>query len=116
MADTESREERVDGADLDSSPPTPVPKSRRVDVIPAVRVQEGKGVEAFQDRFPRPGPCEPLQDLLKDQSGGDHQLTGPEGIFEGSNLRQIGGGVPAQGHGPHARVHQQAHDRERSAL
>jgi hypothetical protein len=86
MVETEGRKERIDGPNLDPPSATLVPEGRRVDMVAAVRDEEGKGVEAVQDSLPGSGPGKPLQNLLKNQSRGDHHLAGFQSLSEGSYL------------------------------
>jgi len=72
MPDTKGRKERIDGTNLDPFPPALIPEGCCLDMVAAVREQERKGVKAVQDGVPGPGSGKPLQNLLKNQSRGDH--------------------------------------------
>jgi hypothetical protein len=57
-----------------------------------------------------------LEDLLEDQPGGDHDLAHSKGMAQGNHFGQVGGCVPSEGQGPHARIDEKAQSRERYAL
>ncbi len=49
VADAESRQQRVDGPHLDPFPTAPVPKTRRLHMVPAFGNEKREGVEAVEN-------------------------------------------------------------------
>ena len=116
MSQAKGRQECVDGPHLDSLPPALIPDTRRLDMIGAVRVKEGEGVEPVKDALPSFGSGESLEKFLKDQARCNHQLARFQRISQGSHLGLIRRTVSPQSQGPHAGVHEKTHRRDRSAL
>ena len=116
MANAKPGQERVDGSHLKPFSPTPISEVCRLDIVGAIRDQEGKGIEVLKDCLSGLRSGEALQELLENEAGGDHQPATLQGVTQCVNLRLIRGSVPAKGVRPHARVHEKAHGLERSAL
>ena len=116
VADAKLREQAVDGSDLDAAASAGVSQRRRFDVIGAGRGDEWKGGKTLDDACCVPWPAEPLQQLLKDQSGREDRFSSRQGLPQAGYGRVIGRRVPSQGEGPYARVDEQVHERERSRL
>ena len=116
VADAKLREQAVDGSDLDAAASARVSQCRRFDVIGAGRSDEWKGGKTLDDGCRVSWPAEPLQQLLKDQSGREDRFSSRQGLSKTGDGGVIGRSVPSQGEGPYARVDEQVHVRERSRL
>lgn len=109
-------EDGVYRADLNAGATAGIAKGRGVDVIPAVRGNQRKGAESVDDLVPVPRTRKPLEQLLKHETGRDHGLSSLESIFQAVDFRRRRDRVPSQREGPHARVDQQGHLRDRPFL
>ena len=69
VAQTELREQRVDGADLNAASPAGVSQLGRLDMVAPVRNQQRQCGEAIEDLRAIPRSGEALQKLLKDEPG-----------------------------------------------
>jgi hypothetical protein len=116
MADTELRQNGVDGTYLQTGPATAVSQFRRIDVILPVRGQERQGCEPVDNVFARARTGKSLQQFLQNESGGQDSCATFKGIAQRSYLRSWRSSIAPEGERPHAGVDEQAHRRERSAL
>ena len=116
VADAELREHGVDRADLQTGPATAISQFRGIDVILPVRRQKRQGCEPVDDVFTRPRARESLQQFLQNQPRGQDGVATFEGIAQRLYLRGRCGLVAAECKRPDARIDEQTHGRERSAL
>lgn len=86
-ADAQLRQQRVDRADLNPSPPAVVSKVGGGDVVVALRSEEGKSREAVGDRGPRAWTPESLQEFLQNQPGREYWFRATKGLSEVRHLR-----------------------------
>ena len=115
-SDCQVGNEGIDRADLNTCGTQRVAHARRSDMIFARGREVLQCSEHLDDLRPGSFRDDALEQFLQDHSGdGDDFPTG-ERIPQRPDLRQIRGSVPAQREGPDARVDEQAHPRERSAL
>lgn len=110
------RKQGIDCTDLDSRPATCVAKFRSGDMILTPRLKQRKRSKPLDDL--RAGLCtgETLQQLLQHKPCRDDDICAQEGIPELLYLRLGSGGITPQCERPNARVYQQGHARDRSAL
>lgn len=74
MAYAQLRKQRVDGSDLYSGSPAGISQFGRSNVILALRLQQRKCCESFDDTGAGPGAREPLQELLQHEACRDNDL------------------------------------------
>ena len=79
VAQTELRQERVDGADLNAAAPAFVSQFGCVHVVSPVRNQERQRREPIEDLHTVPRSGEALQKLLQNKTGGHELLAGFDG-------------------------------------
>ena len=82
----------------------------------AIRLQQRKRCEALNDLCAGLRSGESLEQLLENQAGRDDNIGAHEGVLEQVNFRFRARGIAAQCERPNARVNEQSHERERSAL
>ena len=116
MADAKLGEQRIDGADLHPGAPATVAQVRGFNVILPVRRQKREGGKALDDVLARSRAAESLEQLLQDEARDDDDFAAFESAAQRSDFRGGGWSVPAESQRPDARVDEQAHRRERSAL
>ena len=116
MPNAQLGEQRVDRADLDTCSATLFPELGRCDVVLAIRLQQRKRCEALDDLLARLWPRESLKQFLENHSRRDDDIGAHERVFELLNFRLSARSIAAQGKRPDARVYEQRHDLERSAL
>jgi hypothetical protein len=109
-------EKRVDRPDLHALSAAVVPQLGRIDVIVAVRHDEGQRRKALDDLGPALGPGEALQELLQDEAGRQECFAALKSPHQHPDLGSIGRPVPPQRERPDAGVDEKAHLRWRSAL
>lgn len=107
---TELSQEGVDRAELNACPATGVPDLGSFDVIFAVWLKQRQRRELLDELGPGLGPGEPLQQLLKYQTRGDHLFSPKQRVTQHLNVWLRGVRVSAQGQGPDARIDEEAHD------
>jgi len=113
---TEPRKQRVDRADLRPSPATSIPERRGLDMVLSIRDKKWKRSEAVDDRPSIPRTVESLQQLLQDQTGRKDGIALGEVVRQGVDLAMARCDVPPQRERPDARVDEDVHRLERSAL
>ena len=116
MPDTQLRQKSIDRSDLHASASAAVPQLCCLYVIVPVGCDQRQCRKAFDDLRARFRSGKSLQQLLQDKAGGQKRLTALDATDQFPHLRHRRGGVTSQGQRPHARVHEDAHPRERSAL
>jgi hypothetical protein len=75
VCDTELREQRIDRIDLYATAAALIPEFCRSYVVFPLRNEPGERVESLNDCFSRSRPVKSLQQLLQDQSGGEHRFS-----------------------------------------
>ena len=108
--------ERIDGPDLHAVAAAVVSQLGRFDVILELGHDHGKQGEVADDSLPDAGPAEPLKQLLKDQSGCDHDIAALQALPQERYLGDRGRRRSSKSKRPHARVDEEVHSRERSDL
>ena len=116
MVETELRQKRVDGSDLDAGATTSIPQLRGRDVVVSIWNQERQGRKPIQDLRPRPWAREPLQKLLQDETRRENRLAGLEGTNQLAHFLSRRGRIASQRERPHTRIDEQVQARERSDL
>lgn len=74
MPDGELYKQRINGADLNTRLATCISQGRSADVIISIGLKQRQGGKAFNNLSLGFGAQEPLQQLLKDQACGDHNV------------------------------------------
>ncbi len=116
MPDGQSRQKRIDRPDLNAASATLVPQSRGFDVILHLGHDDGQERKLFQDSVALPRALEALKQLLDHQPRGHDQVSPLQAPFEHADFRSGRRGRAPQRQRPDARVDENIHDRERSAL
>ena len=116
VPETQLRQKRIDRSDLDSSAATFVAQGRGLDVILTIRHDQRQRRETIQDLIARLRASKPLKNFLQYEPGGVDGFPCAERRDESTHLRQVPRGIPPQSQRPDARVDEQFHPRERSAL
>ena len=86
VAQAELRQDRVDGSNLEPGPPAPIAQLRRFDVVLAIRRQQWKRCEAFDDLLACTRSGEPLQEILQHQARRHDSLTAFKSSLEHVDL------------------------------
>jgi hypothetical protein len=117
MSATELDQQRVYGSDLDSATATSVSDLGGLNMVFAVRYEEGQRCKPLHELISRLGPGEALKQLLKYEARREHLIGTKERVAQRRHFWRALLGVAAQRKGPHARVDEQTHGlRDRSAL
>lgn len=116
VTNAELRDYRVDRADLQAGAPATIAQFRSVDVIQPVRSQERQRRKTVNNVLSRPRAGKPLQQFLQDQTRDYNRFTTFERVAQYANLRDGRNLVAAERERPDARIDEQDHRRERSAL
>lgn len=116
MTDAELSEQGVDGADLHPGAAAPIAQVRGVDMVLPIGSEERQGGEPLDDVLARARSGEPLQQLLQNQPRRHDDFPNFQSLAQRFHFRRAGGFVTAQRERPNARIDEQAHRRERSAL
>ncbi len=117
MPDAKLREQRINGADLDTGLAAGIAQDRSTDVVVPIGLQQGQGSKTLDDPGVRLGARETLQQLLNNQSGRDDNIRTEQGILEMADLRFDSIRIAAKSQRPNAGVNQKGHQqRDRPAL
>ena len=116
MGHAELGDQRIDRSDLDARPAASVPEFRCGNVIVPGRLEQREGRKSFDDLFACLCAGETLQQLLQDDSRGHDDIRSQQGFLEVLHLRCLCLAVASERQGPDARVNEQCHPRDRSAL
>ena len=116
MTDGETSEEGVDSANLHTAPATVVSERRRLHVVFNLGHDDRKKREIAQDPRSLSGSFKPLKELLDYEAGRDNQIFSLQASGEEQRLGSRRGGRPAKRKRPNARIDEDIHARERSAL
>jgi hypothetical protein len=109
-------EQCVDRPNLNTASSATIPQFGCLDVVLAIRQQKRQRGESFDDCIPGGGSGKSLKQLLENQSGRGHLLAAIERLSKDVYLSVPGTGVAPQCEGPDARVDEEHHCRDRSAL
>jgi hypothetical protein len=90
MADTELREQRVDGPNLDALFPAVVAQTRSRHVVLAVRDDHRNRRKSIHDLLLGLRTVKPLEQLLKDEPGCNHALAGLQSTDQRVRRRVFG--------------------------
>ena len=116
MAQTKLGNECVDGSHLHATPAACISKLCSCNVIfPSWLDQRQRG-EPLDDLCAGLRAGEPLKQLLQDKPSRDHDTCPQQCFFQVSNFRLRSVGIPAKGQRPDARIDEECHERDRSAL
>ena len=110
------REQRVDRADLHPGAAASITQFSGVDVILPIGNEERERSESRDDVAARPGTGKSLQQFLKHQARAYNDLSSFESPAQSLHLGSGCIPVAPQGERPDARIDEQRHRRERSAL
>ena len=116
MPNAELRQDRIDGANLDSRAATAIAKLGGLDMVLAVWRKQRQGAEALDDLTAVARPGKALEQLLQHQASGDHRVAAFESAPQGADLRQGSCCVAPKGERPGTCIYEQRHLRERSFL
>jgi len=116
MTYAQLRKEGVYRANLHARATAAISQFCGVYVILPIRDNERQGFESRDDVAARTWAGKTLQQFLEYQPRGDHDLATLKGATEDLHLGRSGIAVAPQGERPDARVDEQRHPRERSAL
>ena len=115
-SDGQLGDEGIDRADLNTSGAQRVTYARGCDMIFARRREVLQPGEHLGDLHPGSLWDDALEQFLQNHPGSGDDLTTGERIPQHPDLRNVWRSVPAQCERPDARVHEETHPRERSAL
>ena len=116
VMDAELCEQRVDGTDLHTGPTTAVAQLRGSDVIFPVRAEERQSPEPVNDVLTRAGSGKTLQQFLQDQPRGHDRFAAFESAAQRIDLWDGGDLIATKRERPDARIDEERHRRDRSAL
>jgi hypothetical protein len=116
VTNAQLRDYRVDRADLQAGAAATIAQVRSVDVIQPVRSQERQRRKTVDDVLSRLRTGKSLQQFLQDQTRDHNGFTTFERVAQYANLRGGRNLVSAERERPDARIDEQGHRRERSAL
>ena len=116
VANAQLRDDRVDRANLQAGATTAIAQFRGLDMIQPIRSQEGQRRKAVNDVLSRLRAGKSLQQFLQDQTRDYNRFTAFERVAQYVNLRGGRNLVAAEREGPDARIDEEGHRRERSAL
>jgi hypothetical protein len=109
-------QQRVDGSDLDAGPPADVANLSGSRVVLAVGHEQWERREPLENHGSGFRPAEALENLLKDEAGREDRFAFLDRPAQSGDLACTSGGLPPEGERPDARIDEEIHDRERSAL
>ena len=109
-------EHRVDRPDLYPRSSANVPEFCCGDVVCAIWLQQWQCGKALDDLDTRFRARKSLEQLLQDQTRGDDDIGSEQGVLQFLNFWLSPRGVAAQRERPDARIDEESHLRERSAL
>ncbi|MEI2623494.1 MAG: hypothetical protein V9G23_06050 [Giesbergeria sp.] len=117
VPDGELCKQGINGPHLNTCFATCVSQDRSADVILSIGRKQRQGSETFDDLRLGFWAREPLQQLLKNQTCGDHDVRAEQGVLELLHLRFGGFNITAKSQRPNAGIDKQRHLwRDRSAL
>lgn len=116
MSHAELSNQGVDGSHLNPGSSTCISQFCRCNVVFASRLDERQRCKSLNDLCAGPGTGETLKKLLQDQARRDDDVGTQKRLLQMLNLRFRRLNVPAKRQGPNARVDEQSHVRDRSAL
>lgn len=116
MTNCQLGKQRVDRTDLNACSSAGSAEFCGGDMILAIGLEQRQRCKPFNDLRLRLGHTKALKKLLQHQPGGHDHIGTHEGIFEGIHFGFCGCSVTAKRERPHARIDQEGHVRERSAL
>ena len=85
-------------------------------MVGSVGNEQWQGCEAIDDGVASLGPSETLEQFLQHEPCREDALTIPEGFAQAPDTRLVAGPVTSQRQRPNARVNEEIHERERSAM
>ena len=116
VAETELRQQCIDGADLNASASAFVSQFGRVYMVAPVGNQERQRGEPIEDLRAVTRSGETLQQLLQNEPGGYEFVTGFNGADQFASFARRARHVAPERQRPDAGIDKQAQRRERSAL
>ena len=117
MPDAKLREQRINGADLDTGLAAGITQGCSTDLVVPIGLKQGQSSKTFDDLRLRLGARKALQQLLKNQAGRDDDLRTEQGLLELVDLWFGSVRITAKSQRPDAGVNQKGHQRrDRSAL
>lgn len=116
MPNAELCKQSVDGANLDAGTTTTIAQFCGVNVILPVRGKERERCEPVDNVFTRTRAGEPLQQFLQNQPSGHNGFATFQGAAQRPYPWSIGRRVATEGERADARIDEQRHRRDRSAL
>ena len=116
VMEAESREQGIDGSELDPMTPADIADISGRNMIIAIRHDHRQRREAFHYRIAGGGSPEALEQLLKDEPSRVHGLPGCERFPQTAGLGSVARRVSPEREGPDAGVDEETHQRKRSAL
>ena len=116
MPDAKLRNERINSAHLNTRPAACISEARCGNVVVAVGRNQRERRQTFDDLFTGLGTRESLKKFLQNKPGGHHHIRSGKRLFQRLHFRLINLNVAPQRERPNARIDQERHLRERSAL
>lgn len=87
MADAQLGQQRIDRAHLHASSPAAIPQFRRLDMIVAIRHQQGDRRKTVQKLIAALWSCEALKEFLQHKAGRQKSLAAFKSLDERFDLR-----------------------------
>ena len=116
VANAELRDHGIDRADLQAGAAAAIAQFRSIDVILPVRSQQRKRRKTVNDVLSRLRAGKSLQQFLQDETRDYDSFSTFQRVTQYANLRGGRNLVAAERERPDARIDEQRHRRERSAL
>lgn len=116
MPDAELRNQRIDRADLDTRPAACVSDASRSNMVFSVRLNQCQRREPLHDLITCFRTREALKKFLQHKTGGDHNVCATKCVLQCQYRWLFNLDVTSEGKRPDARIDQERHLRDRSAL
>jgi hypothetical protein len=116
VPDAELRDQGIDGSNLYTGPATCVSHACRSHMVFAVGLNQCQRSELLDDLFAGLGTREALKKFLQHQTGRDNNVCASKRVLQRLYLGLFNLNVASEGKRPDARIDQERHFRERSAL
>ena len=116
MPDAKLRNQSVDRSDLHTRSATHVSHTRRCHMVFAIRLKQSQRRKPLHDLFACLGSSKALKKFLQDKTSRHDNVGARKRIFQRLHLGCFNFNVTSEGQRPDARINQERHFRERSAL
>ena len=116
MPNAKLRQNRIDGANLDSRAAAAIAEGCGLDMVLAIGSEQRQGTEALDDLAAVARPGKALEQLLQNQARSDHRVSTFESAPQGIDLGRGFCRVVPEGKRPNTCIDEQRHLRERPSL